>query len=345
METEITIEIFNQCSGSCTGCMLSLDERKVNTPSMSPKVFEFVIDKLISYGEDVGTIYRPVFVFGDFPAMDSFYKEKFLKVISERNLKFGTTLTMVQENLEDQYYKTIERVVEIDESAILDYTIDPFRMLNDSKYIERVRKAVRMSPKFHMQILLSEAVIERISPEDLSDLLRVSFGEVPTTLGFTPTLSNLDRKNYKFDVLSASDYTRRFFNSDKSLSQHLKRELERFSAEGDYTDFLKYGFHIGADSSVYPVSYTIFGDVILDKRNKGQSLGRLISEDLPSILNSVKSNIISKSNDVYMGFGGFNCEDCSFYRSCKFNGVGLIRKTFKEFENKTGSCYGPISMV
>ena len=29
----------------------------------------------------------------------------------------------------------------------------------------------------------------------------------------------------------------------------------------------------------------------------------------------------------------------------KFNGIGLIRKAYKDFEAKTGSCYGPKSMT
>lgn len=345
METEITIEVFNQCSGSCTGCLLSLDERKVTAPAMAPKVFDSVIEKLVQYGDKIGTEYRPVFVFGDFPSMDKHFKDQFLNTIRNYNLKFGTTLTLVQTHMRDEYYRTIEQIVEIDDTAILDFTIDPFRMLNDGEYVKTLQHAVKMSPKFHMQVLLSEAVLERVSPEELSDILSDNFGEVPTTLGFTPTLSNLDKKNYKFDVLSASDYTKRFFSTNKTLRSHLDRELERFDSFGDYKDFVKYGFHVGSDSSLYPVSYTIFGDVILDRRNKGNPIGKILHSSIDDILADQKIELMSKQNDVYMSLGNFNCETCSYYKSCRFNGVGLIRKIFKDFENKTGSCYGPISMV
>lgn len=347
METEITIEIYNKCEGSCTGCMLSLIDRKETLPAMSPKLFTSVMKNLVSYGETIGTQYRPVFVFGDFPSMELSYQEKFLTTIKDYNLKFGTTLTLVDKSKIEQYKKSVDMILETDNSAILDYTVDPFRMENDDEYTRLLSDYIKSSPRFHLQILLSEAVLNRFSPERLSALLSDSFGEVPVTLGFTPTLTNLDKKNYKFNVYSAAEYTKRFFNTNKTLKKHLNSELNRFDSIGDYEDFLSHGFHIGSDSTLYPVTYTIFGDVILDKRNGGSGFGKISQDDIQNILSSDNNrmSILSKQNNVFMNYGDFGCETCDFFESCKFHGVGLIRKKFKAFENKTGSCYGPISMV
>jgi hypothetical protein len=347
METEITVEVFNKCEGSCTGCMLSLIERKQELPAMSPDIFEQIISKLVSYGQKIETNYRPVFVFGDFPSMDIEFQEKFLNTIKSHNLHFGTTLTLVDKSKKEQYARSIDMILETDDNVILDFTVDPFRMEKDDDYTDILAKYIKYSPKFHLQVLLSEALLNRYSPEELSSLLSERFGEVPVTLGFTPTLTNLDKKNYRFDVGSAAEYTKRFFATNYTLQKHLKSELSRFHSEGEYQDFLSHGFHIGSDSTLYPVTYTIFGDVILDRRNGGSGFGKISQNNIENILSeeNTKMQMLSKQNSIYMNHGEFDCDSCDFYDSCKFHGVGLIRKKFKGYENKTGSCYGPVTMV
>ena len=344
METEITIEIFNKCAGSCTGCMLSILERQSPYPVMPINTFTQCLDNLIQYGENIGTVYRPVFVFGDFPAMEVELQDKYLKAISDRGLRFGSTLTMVEKNRDSHYLNSVEAILKIDDTAILDFTIDPFRMLKEQAYCELIKSSIDMSKKYHAQVLLSEAILERFSPQSLSNLIVEKFGDIPVTLVFTPTLSNLDRKNYAYSVESAADFCSQFFEQTEGLKAHYKEELRRFGGHGQFEDFARHAFHVGADGSIYGVGYTIFGDVILDKRNGGKPIANLLDTDLSDIgtLPTIQKN--SKLNDVYMNTGDFDCESCVFYGTCKFNGIGLIRKAYKDFEAKTGSCYGPKSM-
>jgi hypothetical protein len=49
--TDITIEVFNHCLGTCTGCMLSVVERKVIAPVMQPLAFSKAMKAIADYGQ------------------------------------------------------------------------------------------------------------------------------------------------------------------------------------------------------------------------------------------------------------------------------------------------------
>lgn len=349
-KTQITIELFNQCKGTCTGCLLTLDERKAVNPLMSSKVFDLVISKLSAYGKSIEQEFRPILAFGDFPAMDLSDQERFFSTLQKHNMHFGFTLTLVDEDKEDQYFETIEKALSIDERTLFDLTIDPFRLKNNGKYRYLMKEAVKKMNHFHMAVLLSEAVLQKLSPEDLSATLRDVFGnDVQVNLSFTPSLSNIEKKNYGYNVNSAANFYDRFLDSSPALQEHRQREIERYhQANGDYINYLNHGFHIKHDTSIYPVVHTIFGDIILDSRNgQKKPLGRLINQDLGEILDNGSREILflNSYNNLFMNKGDFDCGNCSFFESCRFHGVGLMRKIYKEYENRTGSCYGPIDFA
>jgi hypothetical protein len=199
-----------------------------------------------------------------------------------------------------------------------------------------------------MQVLLSEAVLQKMSPEELSEILIDTFGEdIKVNLGFTPSLSNIEKKNYGYEVTSASDYYKRFLNTNTVLQAHRKREVERYRSKGEFKDFVSHGFHISASGDVYAVVHTIYGDIILNKKNKGQSLGRLNQISLEEIFLQENKQIekLNTMNNAFMVSKNYQCEDCDYFGACSFSGVGLIRKTYKDYESKTGSCYGPIDLA
>lgn len=346
-DTQITIELFNQCKGTCTGCMLTLEERNATNPVMSTHLFGKVLDELHEYGKIIEDDFRPIMSFGDFPAMDPMFQNEFLEKLDQKSSKFGITLTLVDTKKEKQYWDSIDNVLSIDSSAIFDYTVDPFRLKHNKAYKEVMREAVTRTPHFHMQVLLSEAVLQRLSPEELSEILVDTFGEgIKVNLGFTPSLSNIEKKNYGYDVLSASDYYRRFLKTNITLNEHKAKEIKRYNATGDFKDFMSHGFHISGNADVYPVVHTVYGDIILNPKNQGQSLGRLVNTSLEEIFLGENKQIekLNRYNNVFMETQDFDCYNCEFYESCKFSGIGLIRKTYKYYENRTGSCYGPIDL-
>ena len=349
-KTQITIELFNQCKGTCTGCMLTIDERKAVTPLMSKKVFDLVISKLNDYSKSVNKMYRPIMAFGDFPAMDPSDQESFFEVFDRYKMHFGFTLTLVDESKEDQYFSTIDRALSIDDRTLFDITIDPFRLKNNETYRYLMSESVKKMNHYHMAVLLSEAVLSKISPEELSEVLRDVFGQnVQVNLAFTPSLSNLEKKNYGYNVDSAANYYNRFLDTSPALQEHRLREIERYQKSGgDYYNYVTHGFHVKSDTSIYPVVHTIFGDIILDGRNGShKALGRLLKQDFCEILDveSRQINYMNSYNNLFMDKGDFDCKKCSFYNACRFHGVGLMRKIYKEYENRTGSCYGPVDFA
>ncbi|MBV6633064.1 MAG: hypothetical protein KI792_08540 [Alphaproteobacteria bacterium] len=340
--TDITIEIFNHCSGTCTGCMLSINERKEVYPVMRLKDFEMVMDKLVEWERQTGLNYRCVLVFGDVPWLPLEVQEQYYRAVTDRGMGLGVTMTMVDDNRTEHYARSTKLIREADHEAIFDLTVDPVRLERNPDYAKRCRDAIASAHHVHLAILLSEAILTRYSPEALSDLCQKYIGDDPVSLGFTPTLTNLARKNYSYEVTSAADYAVRFYQSTEGGAKHLERELDRYDAVGDHADFLKQTCHISGRMDVYPVAYTIWGDVILDDRNGGRSLGKLSEEQG---LDALVSNIMAKRHSIdavsWMSRGEFGCEECEFLDSCSFNGIGVARKLYREFESKTGSCYGP----
>lgn len=342
--TDITIEVFNHCDGSCTGCVLSIAERRASSPVMTPTQFGHALDRLMMWGESQGRLYRPVLVFGDFPWLPLETQQDFYQALRARNLPFGVTMTLVDTGRADHYHRALEHICAADPGAVFDITVDPVRLERQDDYAALIQHAAGIAPHLHLQILLSEAVLEGYSPEQLSALCRDRIGDFALSLGFTPTLQNLSRRNYRYAITSASSYATRFYQTTATLRAHFDAELSRFDGIGSYDDFVRQTFHIGPDLSVYAVAYTIWGDVIMDARNGGQALGNLADTPLEQILTAPNLQRQTIHNNIWMEKGDFGCATCDFMPHCQFHGIGAVRKLYRDYEQRTGSCYGPRQM-
>jgi hypothetical protein len=340
-ETDITIEVFNHCAGTCTGCMLSALERKSVQPVMGPEDFAAAMQALAGHGAKAGLSYRVVLVFGDVPWLPAETLARYFGAAADAGHRLGATMTLVEVDRAERYGDGLAALTAADPTAVFDITLDPVRLERDESYAGRCRTAMAAAPHLHLAALLSEAVLAKWGPEELAALFRDRLGERAVSLGFTPTLTNLEKRNYGYQVTSAAGYARRFYQATPEGRAHLEAELERFRAEGSYGDFLRQSFHIGPDLSVYPVAYTIFGDVIMDARNGGRALGRIGAEGLTPLLSGMGAQALSVKNDIFMERGDFGCGECGNRPSCGFNGIGLARNLYRDHEAKTGSCYGP----
>jgi len=339
--TDITIEIFNHCDGSCTGCVLSIAERRASSPVMTPEQFAKALDRLTEWGDAEERLYRPVLVFGDFPWLPLETQQHFYQALKERNLPFGVTMTLVDTARSDHYHRALEHICAADPGAVFDITVDPVRLERQDDYAALIRSAAQTAPHLHLQILLSEAVLEGYSPESLSDLCRDRIGDFPLSLGFTPTLQNLSRRNYRYAITSASDYATRFYQTTAALRAHFEAEINRFDGIGSYSDFVRQTFHIGPGLDIFAVAYTIWGDVIMDARNGGQPLGNIANQPLAQILAAPALQRQTIHNNIWMEKGDFGCATCDFMPHCQFHGIGAVRKLYRDYEQRTGSCYGP----
>ena len=97
---------------------------------------------------------------------------------------------------------------------------------------------------------------------------------------------------------------------------------------------------------MFPTAYTVFGDVIFDQRNNARRIGNLRAHSLEEVLADVRLLTMSALNAAQLDADTeFGCSDCEFRTACAFNGVGMARKIYSEFESKSGSCYGPKGLV
>lgn len=340
--TDVTIEAFNHCDGTCTGCLLDPVERKATFPNMSPETFESVASEIADHGAAKGREYRTVFVFGDVPWLPLSVQEKYWRTAAKHGLKLGATMTLTDPSAGERYRKSWDLMKEYDAQAVFDITVDPIRLSRNPDYAESIRAAAAAAPHLHLAALLSEAVFEAFSPEALAALFAGEMPGQPLSLGFTPSLANLSKANYRYDVASAADYARRFHSSDSIQGAHLADELERFVGAGSYSGFLDQTFHVGPKGEIVPTAYTLFGDIFLDPRNGGKPIGKLgEGRTLTEILGGADAKRLDAQNQAGMLAGGWRCPECPWFESCTMHGVGLARRLYRDHENRTGSCYGP----
>ncbi len=343
--TDITFELFNSCNGSCPGCMISSTERKTFSLDTPLLLIKNSLKKISNYGQQSGIKYRPVFSFGDVPKLDEQIQREIYLTCIENDMAFGLTMTLVDENFD--YETVINNILKNDSDIIFDITIDPFRLDNKkfNKYKENLKMAIKKAKGLHLQILISNSILENYTPEELYSSVKDILNGHPVFLSFSPTIENITKTQYNYSFINAYEYAKSFYSLNIIQYTLLKNEIERFKSEGDYNTFSQQTFHIDYNLNIYPVCYTIFGDIIQDKRNMLSPLGNISLDSLNSILNNTKIKSLSIKNAIYLENSPYNCEKCEFYKSCIFNGVGLVRNIYKNHEKKIGHCHGPIGLL
>lgn len=342
--TDVTIEVFNRCAGTCTGCLLGVAERRDERPVMPIHELRDAARAVAGLGRANGHDYRAVLVFGDVPSMPLALQRRYYEACADEGLALGVTMTLVDRDRDEHYAGALRSILDVDGRAVFDITVDPVRIERDGGYASRIARAADLAPQLHLQSLLSEAVMATWSPEALAELFERHLPGRSLSLGFTPSLANLDRRNYAYDVRSAADYAARFYAASGTGRAHLEREIARFGASGRYADFASQTFHVAPGGLIHAVAYTIFGDVILDGRNLARPLGRLSESELPAILAGRIARRLDAMNEAWIDAGEFGCSSCGHREACAFSGIGLARMTYRGHEGRIGSCYGPAAL-
>lgn len=343
--TDITVEVFNHCMGSCTGCLLSVQERRSVSPVMQPYAFAVAMRAVAEYGMRTGITYRPVIVYGDIPWLPVSMQRKYYEAARDAGLPLGVTMTLVEEEKADNYWRGLEAFLGNGIEPVFDVTVDPIRLFKDERYQERLLKAAGMAPELHLQMLLSEAVLTRNEPEELARRMRDALGGRPISLGFTPALTRIEGVNFQYEVGGAAAWARRFYNATEEGTKLLDAEFGRFRGGSDYADFMAQTFHVGPDLSIWPTGYTIFGDVIMDQRNGGTVLGNIKDGSLDDILTGKEARRLAAIARAGMSIGEFGCDECPHMETCTFHGVGAVRRVYRDYEHRTGSCHGPVALM
>lgn len=343
LATDVSFELFNYCNGTCTGCMLSSLDRKYEL-AIPVEDISIALHKLAKYGAKHNIVYRPVFSFGDTFKLSEEKLFGVFDICKKLDMPFGTTVTCVDVNFADKYTEIAKKIRDNYEVSIIDITIDPFRLKSEAKregYLNNLKNVIQNSQKLHLQVLLSEAVMNKFTPAELYETLSAVGSQYTFFLAFSPTKENLNKLAFKYEVKNAYNYVNEFYSVNESMAKFRKQELRRFDNQGKYSDFARHVFHISHDLNVYAVNYSVFGDVIRDGRNKLDSLGNLLKNDLDEIITPVKLKKLDVLNDMSMEKSSYNCTNCGWFDACTYSGVGLIREVYKDYEFRTGHCYGP----
>ena len=340
--TGITFEIFNSCSGSCTGCMLSSLEKKDYDLDIDTVLLG--LKKISEYQATTDTKYRVVFSFADIPKIPWDKQEIIYKECLKNNLQFGLTLTLTDDKFD--YFGTLDKIHEINPKTVIDLTIDPVRLLNPKfkKYQENVVKLIQGNFNRHLQILLSSYILDSFKANELYEKITPYIGNHGIFLGFSPTIQKFNSEKlqqYSFD--DALRYSQEFYSSSQDLKEFIGRELDRNDNYGSYADFTKLVFHIDTNLNVYNQIYSLYGDLIQDQRNFLNSLGNLRTDNLLNILNTDQVKKASIKNQLYLVRSPYDCEDCEHFDACNYNGIGLALNLYQSNNKKLTSCYGPKS--
>lgn len=343
--TDITIEVFNRCGGSCPGCALSVSERQTPAPVMSPQAFDTALGQLVEHGKQQGVVFRPVLSFGDLPLLPAAQLATYLDLLRQHKLSCGLTMTFANDGVDRHYQDGLDLIARLAPDAVFDLTVDPLRLLAFPDYGARLRDAIARAAHVHAQVLLSRTLMERLSAETLAKTFSNHLPGQPLAVVFTPSLDNLAaRERYRYDTESAAQYARTLLRHLASGTAFAAAESQRFSGSGSYRDFARHAFHIGPDLGVFPVAYSAFGDVIMDRRNGGTPWGFLSEQPLATILESPRIATLSVHNRVALASGPFDCESCPHHAQCAFHGVGLVRRLYRDWETRLGACHGPRSL-
>lgn len=335
----ITLEVFNGCGGGCPGCALTPQERRVNDLLLSNELLERGLNAIADYGRHVGAVMRPVLTFGDGLLINPDQFANIRDTYERLGLAFGTTATFAS-SADDIYEQNLSKLLDYDDD-ILDITIDPFRYRQNKNYASRIRFIVHNFGHLHLQILVSQAMMDHFNPSELGVMFAEELNH-PVAVVFTPSEANMLKRQYRYPAVDALDFAKKFYGSHPIHKQFLAEDMSRLEhVHGEYQDFVRQAFHIGPDLSLYAQSYTPFGDIIFDQRNGGKSLGNLLNEEICDIVEKTAAKRLSVKSGIGMDDNDFDCQSCRYYDSCKFYGTALARKVYADSSPKiNGVCYG-----
>ena len=231
--SDVTIELFNYCEGSCPGCMLSTEERKKDhLPIENLEGVIRALKQLAEYGPTQGVKFRPVFVFGDVPKADPKKLFKLFDTCQELELPFGMTATGTAQPFKEKYQALITQFNAYPLNTVIDVTIDPFRLIHpdwSKEYQENLEILMAKSKELHVQVLGSQALFKQFSPQTLAQTLKKAIGKTPVFIAFTPTQENLKTKPFQYQVGQAYEYVSAFYQQSEELKQFWAAEENRFT--------------------------------------------------------------------------------------------------------------------
>lgn len=217
-EFQIEVDDIYACPGSCTGCVLSIQERRLLEPAMDEGVMDLTLDRLTEYVPCVEGLEAVNVAFGI--ADHLMLPNEYTVGIYRKAVAFLERVGYASPGRGSVFFST-SLIGKIDKiiprlQAIADATRDgpvPFYpiavfdpVLMDSKFAENyatiIRETQRIFGRTDLSVNMSGIVVETITPEEMVAFARDrGFDEV--TINWSPTLGNVSATCIDMNALVA----------------------------------------------------------------------------------------------------------------------------------------------
>lgn len=207
-EFQVQIDDIYACAGTCRGCSLSINERKIFKPAMSEHTLDKIFYRLEKYTNSIEVDEINItYGIADHLLMPDDYvprlykkAQSFLRAVGfdKKGLSsvlFTTSLVGKYEHVCDKLAKIKKSVESFDDSDIHLYPVIVFNpdLLDKKNFGEKYSDMIDFARDLYggadFAINMSDQIIDRLTPEELIDFAKNhNFGEV--TINWTPTEEN-----------------------------------------------------------------------------------------------------------------------------------------------------------
>ena len=215
-EFQIEIDDIYACPGSCTGCVLSINERKLVEPAMPEAVMDLTLRRLTDYVptlqnlESVNVAYGIAdhlllsddYIVGIYRKAEDFLKKVGFAAPGKGSVFFSTSLIGKAERVIERLKSIADRVAD---GSVPFYPIAVFNpVLMETKFGDNygsiITSARTIFGRTDLAVNMSGTVVDTISPRDMVDFAKDrGFDEV--TINWTPTLGNVSATCMDLNVL------------------------------------------------------------------------------------------------------------------------------------------------
>lgn len=366
-ELQIEVDDVYSCSGSCPGCMLTMEERMGRKPDMSEATMDLTLAKVADYitglqsSDGIDSI-NLTFGIGDHLRMP----DEYLELITRKTERFFEETPGMPESramhvtmsLIGQHHK-VERSLRILKAhrsvdVIPIVVIDPILLFSERRfapeYLKNIERAVELFDQVDMQINISDKVVEEISSEEVFIFTRnkgfseVTINWVPNKINQPKTTTSLQRTSeWLLELASLIDQEEGLTSSfipvvEKCLNAQKKSEkLEIFEfIERITEETYKYSIQIDEKGNIFPKMEAV-GDVPFNARFGFPTIGNVKEDTIEEAVIKGTREIAKWLKKAMMKAP---CLECEHQKACCAGGYQAYNKVITHKNECRNPAYG-----
>lgn len=363
-ELQIEIDDVYSCTGSCPGCMLTVEERMSKKPDMDEPTMDLTLEKLSDYitglqdSRGIESV-NLTFGIGDHLRMSDEYLAS-LTYKTERF--FRETKGMPQSRAMHVTMSLIDRPQHVERSlrilkankgvdVVPIVVIDPILLFSQKRfapdYLLNIRKAKEIFSVIDMQVNISDSVVDTIHSSEIADFAKenefseVTINWVPNNFNLGKTTRQINRtKEWLLELAATIDSEENLSSSyipvvEKCVnSQKNSEELEIFDYISKITEeTYRYSIQIDEKGRVFPKMEAI-GDIPFNPRFGFSELCNIHQHDMEE---SVEAGVSAIEKWLKKSILKQPCIDCPYQKACCSGGY----QAYSQFLDQKNGCKNP----